>query len=649
MKIKSHLLSIMLLCGLNTNAQKINELLKKLKTSKEDTSKVILFNQIGNYYKSNKYDSAKYYFEASKRLSEKLSYTIGLEYYYLNIHGVYLESGKYDSSLILIQKGFKLIEKSGDKKRLARYFQNISSSYHYLLKFDSCAKYDLKAQAIFEKLNDKNELVIFYGNLCGSYNEQHRYEKSKEYGLKAVALSKQGFGDDNDLVYVLNNLSTTYLLLNQNEEAFLIGKKCIELCKKVKNYSVLQVILGNMILVKLNQKKYSEIFPLVDELKALGKMFDSPEYNANLNFNYMVAYFYTGKTKDAKKYALKALAISEPNRLSVISKNCYIMLDKIEAILGNYDLSDVYGVKRDSINNVQMSIETTKNIQELEKKYETQKKENEILKLNNENIEKSTLNKILFGSTLALFILVFLGYRNFKSRQKIAEQQQYLQEQKIAELEKDKQLLSVNAMLKGQEEERNRIAKDLHDGLGGMLSGVKMSFTNMKENLIMSAENVGVFEQSISQLDSTISELRKIAHNLMPEALVKFGLNDAIKDFCTSIMSATHINIIYESMGEVRTLDNTAKTYIYRIIQELINNAVKHAKPTQILVQLTTTTNKILLTVEDNGQGLNSTKLAASKGIGITNIKHRVNYFKGNIDFDNNTPQGTVVNIELNV
>jgi signal transduction histidine kinase len=209
--------------------------------------------------------------------------------------------------------------------------------------------------------------------------------------------------------------------------------------------------------------------------------------------------------------------------------------------------------------------------------------------------------------------------------------------------------LSVNAMLKGQEEERNRIAKDLHDGLGGMLSGVKMSFTNMKENLIMSAENVGVFEQSISQLDSTISELRKIAHNLMPEALVKFGLNDAIKDFCTSIMSATHINIIYESMGEVRTLDNTANTYIYRIIQELINNAVKHAKPTQILVQLTTTTNKIMLTVEDNGQGLDSNKLAASKGIGITNIKHRVNYFKGNIDFDNNTPHGTVINIELNV
>lgn len=275
--------------------------------------------------------------------------------------------------------------------------------------------------------------------------------------------------------------------------------------------------------------------------------------------------------------------------------------------------------------------------------------EKEVLQLSTENKQKSTQNKILIGLTLGVLALAFLGYRNFKNRQKIAEQTEVLQQQKITELEKDKQLQSIDSMLKGQEDERNRIAKDLHDGLGGMLSGVKISFMNMKENLIMSSENVTVFERSISQLDNTIVELRKVAHNLMPEALVKFGLSDAINDFCTSMTTATHIHIMYESMGEDRKLDNTANVYIYRIIQELINNAVKHGHPNEIFVQLTTTPNKVLITVEDDGTGMNLNKKAISKGIGMTNIEHRVNYFKGNLVFEPKRPKGTVVNIELNV
>jgi two-component system, NarL family, sensor kinase len=622
--------------------QKLDSLLDKLKTAKEDTNKVKLLAKIGNKYQSNNYILAKKYIEDSKKLSDKLGYKSGIEGYYLNIHAVYLESGKYDSSIILLKKGFHLIEKSGNKVRLARFYQGISNGYHYLLKFDSCMKYDLKAQEILEKLDNKDELVVFYGNLGSAYNEQHKFDLGEKYGLKAYSLSKEGYGDDNDLVYVLNNLATTYIYLNDYDKAFNYGKKCIELCKKEKNYSVLQVIIENMILVKIEQKQYKEILVLVADLKEMGKTFDSIEYRARLDLNYMIANFYNGNIKLAKEYAHKALAVSVPNKLSVITKNSYIMLDKIEAILGNYDLSDLYGEKRDSINQMQISIESTKNIQDLEKKYETQKKETEIIKLNAESKQKTTNNKILIGLFSGLSILSLLGYRNFKTRQQI-------QNLKISELEKDKQLLSVDAMLRGQEEERNRIAKDLHDGLGGMLSSVKMSFNNMKENLIMSAENVASFETSIGQLDNTIVELRKIAHNLMPEALVKFGLSDAINDFCTSLTQATHIHITYESLGETRRLDNTSNTYIYRIVQELINNALKHGKPKDILVQMTTTPTKILLTVEDNGTGMDANKMAASKGLGLTNIRHRVNYLKGNIEFENNLPQGTVVNIELNV
>ncbi len=634
-------------CLLNVDAQPINSLLQKIKSAPEDINKVRLLYKIGSYYKSNNFDSACLYLNEGKRLCEKLAYSEGEMDYYLNMHGAYLENGKYDSSLIMIQKGLLLFKKSITKMQLANSYENISSSYHYLLKFDSCTRYDLLAQAIYEAADNKKELMIFYGNLCGSYNERHLFDKAKEYGLKALALNKQGFGDDNDLVYVLNNLCTVYIYLNQSDSAIYYGKRCVELCKKENNYSVGQIILENMMLVLINQHKYKELMPMVAQLKEMGKKVNTNEYDARLNFNYAMAYYYNGQAKLAKEYAQKALVISIPNQLSVISKNTFILLDKVEAILGNYALADLYGEKRDSINNVQMNEETAKNIQELEKKYETQKKENEILLLREENQKKTALNIFFLGTAIAFLLVGFLGYRNFKNKQKVSSQQQELQQQKIAELEKDKQLLAIDAMLKGQEDERSRIAKDLHDGLGGMLSGVKLSFVNMKENMIMDAESVLSFEKSIMQLDNTITELRKVAHNLMPEALVKFGLNNAVADFCNAMQLASKIKIIFEPMGIERQLSNTADLYIYRIIQELVNNAIKHAAPNQILVQLTKSSDKVLLTVEDDGKGFHEEILDAVQGMGWKNLQQRIDYFKGKIELITGAGEGTSVNIEL--
>ena len=275
-------------------------------------------------------------------------------------------------------------------------------------------------------------------------------------------------------------------------------------------------------------------------------------------------------------------------------------------------------------------------------KYEVEKKEKEIISLHSANLQKSTLNKFLIGSTIALVLLGLLGYRNFKTKQKLHKTQ-------IIQLEKDKQLLAIDAMLKGQEEERSRLAKDLHDGLGGMLSGVKLSFVNMKENLIMDAESVTSFEKSILQLDNTIAELRKVAHNLMPEALVKFGLKNAILDFCNSMQLSSKTKIIFEQLGTERLLSNTADLYIYRIVQELINNAIKHADADQILVQLTKTNDKVLLTVEDDGKGFNTELIRSAKGIGLKNIQQRVDYLKGKIDIASQAAEGTSVNIELYV
>ncbi len=297
-----------------------------------------------------------------------------------------------------------------------------------------------------------------------------------------------------------------------------------------------------------------------------------------------------------------------------------------------------YAIHKDSLLNRSKIIEGTN----LKNKYLTQIKENEINKLNARNKQKSTFNQILIATAIGLILFGLLAYRNFTNKQK-------LQQAKITELEKDKQLLAIDAMLQGQEEERSRIAKDLHDGLGGMLSGTKLSFINMKENLVLTPENATQFDKSLSMLDNTIADLRKVAHNLMPEALVKFGLQEAVRDFCNSIQSSSNLKVVYQPLGVQNKLSNTAEVFTYRIIQELVNNAVKHANATQIIVQLTTNINKVGIAVEDDGKGFDVNALANSKGAGMDNIKYRVQYFNGTIDTVTSAGNGTSVNIELKV
>jgi len=210
-------------------------------------------------------------------------------------------------------------------------------------------------------------------------------------------------------------------------------------------------------------------------------------------------------------------------------------------------------------------------------------------------------------------------------------------------------LNSTEAVLKGEEQERTRLAKDLHDGLGGMLSGIKYSLNAMKGNLIMTPENHQAFERSMDMLDSSIKEMRRVAHNMMPEALVRFGLDTALKDYCHDLNQSGALQVSYQSIGLAEeNPDQTTGITIYRIVQELIGNTLKHAAAKNAIVQITKTNGLLALTVEDDGNGFDTTLLEQSKGIGWTNIQHRVDFLKGKLDIRSAPGKGTSVHIEFN-
>jgi two-component system NarL family sensor kinase len=198
-----------------------------------------------------------------------------------------------------------------------------------------------------------------------------------------------------------------------------------------------------------------------------------------------------------------------------------------------------------------------------------------------------------------------------------------------------------------QEGERSRFAKDLHDGLGGMLSGVKLSLSNMKGNAMLSGQYVDVFERALDMLDNSIHELRRVAHNLMPESLVKFGLAASLKDFCDFINSSKVINVIFQQIGTYHRLEMSAEIVLYRVVNELVNNALRHASATELIIQLNYDDHLLTLTVEDNGKGFDPSTLDRTTGSGWPNIKSRIAYLKGSLDVQTSTGNGTSVNITI--
>ena len=214
--------------------------------------------------------------------------------------------------------------------------------------------------------------------------------------------------------------------------------------------------------------------------------------------------------------------------------------------------------------------------------------------------------------------------------------------------ESDKKLLL--ARIENQElleTERTRLARDLHDGLGGLLSSVKYSFSSIKESLTLTTPQQNNFEQTLQTLDTSIAEMRRIAHNMMPENLQQFGLNIALKDFCTTVQRGVNCHIHYESFGMNQYKANSTNDMaLYRITQELINNALKHAAASQIIVQLQKDQQQLQLTVEDNGKGFDTALLKTATGAGWHSIESRVAFLKGKINITS-TGKGTTVTIEI--
>jgi len=290
-------------------------------------------------------------------------------------------------------------------------------------------------------------------------------------------------------------------------------------------------------------------------------------------------------------------------------------------------------------------LESEKRAQELQlSRLETQNKEKDIQSYKNELLYKERINKfyVLLISAFAIFLgLMVYAYRQTKSSLRQRERVHNL------EMEKEKQnsnILTLTALLKGQEQERGRLARDLHDGLGGLLSGTKLQLTHLYDKITGIEQSE--MEKSIAQLDGAVDELRRVAHNLMPDLLVKYGLQEALNEYAIR-MSNDLLDIDVQFLSYTQSLSKEKELLLYRIVQELVNNAIKHANATEIIIQLVEAETNYTVLVEDDGKGFDTANVALNKSAGMHNIESRVQFLNGTMTVHSEVNLGTSIEFQF--
>lgn len=631
------------------NTREADSLRAVIQKGANDSLKVQAYYSYGELFEASNPDSAIYYYDEGVRLAKKINSPRGIagscSYYIVILNN----QGRFREALEKCKEALALYQQYGNTRDLCRININLGSEWQYLSDFQAAADHYLKGKKLAEELGDKRLQRVVNNNLASVFNSLSQFEKGKSYAQSSLELARE-LKDEYAIASSTINLAVSETSLKQNKEAIAHFREVYQLGVSL-NDSLLQ--MDGWLGIGDNYRdlgQYDSAGHYYEKTIQLSTNNGYREYELYGYLGYSTVLTKTRQFARAEQATQKGISLAKELGSQLELKDLYFKAAELYEADGKYREALTYRKNFEILNDSLLSEKNRANVNLMEIRFETDKKESTIRALENEkkiqelNLrQKTILNTILWISASALLALITVLYLLFRQKQK-------LQKHRIAELEKEKQLAAAAAVLQGQEEERSRLARDLHDSMGGMLSGIKNSFTNMKDTMIMTPENLQRFEKGLSLLDISINEFRRVAHNMMPEALQKFGLNAALRDFCAGLNSGNTLRVIYQSYEmENIELPIPVSTTIYRVVQELLNNTLKHAQATEAIVQVSKEGSKLLITVEDNGKGFTPSDLEQVEGIGWANIRNRVNFLKGKIDMHSAPGEGTSVNIEIDL
>jgi signal transduction histidine kinase len=556
------------------------------------------YNDLGIiYYDKQDFINAIAAYKKAFEIRRRLNDQKGIAALYNKIGIVYQKEAKFDSALLYAQKALDIYEQLKDKIGISYSLNNIGIVNQNVGNLDEALKYQQQSILIKEEIHDKLGLAGSYVNAGNIYLLKKDIGKAKEYFEKAESMTRQ-IGNPEYLSNSLNNLASLYQKTGDYAKALPLANESFDIRTKLKDTKGQVSCLVNMGSILTSNKQYD----LAESKYLLGlKLADT-----------------------------LASCLSEKAKL-------YDGLSGLYELTGDYKKAVEMARLNVKFNDSIYTDNMNKRFSEMETKYQTSKKDKLILEQQFELTKKQYWIYGSIGVGLLMLLLGYSYYRRYKLNQEKKLQQEVMKQQD----------LSTKAVIVAEENERKRIAADLHDGVGQILSAAKMNLSAFENEIPFKNENQKIsFEKIINLVDESCKEIRSVSHQMMPNALLKSGLASAIKEFIDKIDNRIlKINLHTEGLNE--RLDSNVETVLYRVIQECVNNVIKHSGANSLDISLIKDADGISATIEDNGKGFNTKDKEKFEGIGLKNIRSRTEFLKGTVDFDSSPGNGTLVAIHV--
>jgi len=582
-------------------------------------------------------DSARQYGIQALELSQKR----GLKEFEVqalhNIGVTHEAQGNYSQALEYELKALAFRREIGDELKTANTLNNIGIIYDEQGNYIRALEYYHEARKIYEKLNDEKKIAMVLVNMAIVLKAQGEYEKVIDYYHEALTIY-QRLKNEFGVAVCYSNLGSVYNYLPDYDSALHYSLKAMKEFERQNIQQFLSSSLTNagMAYDKLGDKEKAKEYLL--RAKEMYQRYDNKKELAFVMIYLSKVYRSEGLLQLAEKEAAEGLAIASTiNALQQVME-ARLALAEISAAKNDfrkaYDNHVQYEVVKDSI----YQQDKARQIAELQTEYETVKKENQILQLKQVNeLKDARLNQSIITIILLVAILGGILTFGFLWKNRITLKQQ-------AELQATRASLresQLRAVIGSQEEERKRFAADLHDGFGQMISALRLSLSNEK------VDN-HTLQHALGVLNDMNVEIRNIAFNLMPQVLMKGGLEEALKEFALRINRSGGVNVSVTAFDLDNAMAAEHRIALYRICQEWVNNVIKYSGGNQISIQLVKHPEELVLTIEDNGKGFDPTALMESQGNGWKNINSRLHMIKGSLEIDTQKDrQGTTLIISV--
>jgi len=540
-----------------------------------------------------------------------------------NIGVTHEAQGNYDEALELELKALEFRKQIGDDARTANTLNNIGIIYDEQGNYKRALEYYHEARKIYESLNDEGKIAMVLVNMAIVLKAQGEYAKVIGYYKEALAIY-QKLNNKFGIAVCDANLGSVFYNLPNYDSALhysLLATKEFE-SQNIQQFLGSSLCNAGMAYYKLGDHEKAKSYLL--KSKMLNRQYDNKKELAFDMIYLSNIYHSEGLLQLAENEASEALTIAiKINALQQVME-ARLALAEIQA--SKNDFKKAYSEYREYVL-VKDSLyqqDKARQIAQLQTEYETVKKENQILQLEQVNeLKDARINQSIITILLLLAILGGILTFGVLWKNRITLKQQ-------AELQATRASLresQLKAVIASQEEERKRFAADLHDGLGQMISALRLNLSHEK----VDGQAIG---HALAVLNDMNIEIRNIAFNLMPQVLMKSGLEEALKEFSLRINRAGKVAVSVQTYDLDHDMPSEHRIALYRICQEWVNNVIKYSGGNQISIQLVKHPQEIVLTIEDNGKGFDPNLLLESQGNGWKNINSRLHMIKGSIEID---------------